>query len=335
MVNVNETLDEFINSLTVLYVEDNEEARNAMDGLLHVFFKNVIVAVNGEDGLKKFQENEIDLVISDIRMPKMDGVEMSKKIKEVKPDIPILIITAHQEADYLLECIKCSVDAYILKPVDAKKLEETIYSIANRIFCDIAKAEYEKHLERMVEERTKELERAHDQLVSMVNHDSMTGLHNRRYFNEISTTLMHITKRNKSDLSVLMIDIDNFKSINDRYGHLLGDKVIQEIANILINATRESDIVVRFGGEEFVVLLPNTAVEGANKIAHKIKERINSTEVLVPGNAPITFSVSIGVASCDCRYDTDIDELVHKADVAMYDAKLSGRDKVVVYNNKA
>jgi len=333
VLNIDESLEEFIETLTVLYVEDNIDAREAMSELLNMFFKKVIIAVNGEDGIAKFKENKIDIVISDIRMPKMDGVEMSKRIKELDKNIPIIIVTAHQESNYLLDCIKYAIDAYILKPVNATKLEETIFKVADKIYCDLAKEKYEIHLEDMVRMRTRELEKAHDQLVSMVNHDSMTGLYNRRYFNEITTTLMHITKRNENALSVLMIDIDNFKIINDKYGHLEGDKVIQEVAKLLMKITRQSDIVIRFGGEEFIVLLPNTDIEGASEIAKKIKNQINEITIYLSDTNKITFTVSIGVAACDCNHDMDIDELVHKADVAMYDAKLSGRNKVVMYRN--
>lgn len=327
-------LSEFTKNLKVLYVEDNKEAQIAVGELLSIFFNNIVTAIDGVDGLEKFSQESFDLVISDIKMPRMNGIEMAKSIRKSSPEIAIVMATAHQETEYLLECIRCSVDGYLLKPIDMPQLEETISKVVSKIYCDRAAQDYEKHLEKQVKVRTQELEEAHKELVSMVNKDSMTGLYNRRYFNEISNTLLQISRREGTALSALMIDIDRFKVVNDNFGHLVGDRVLKQVANIMLEMMRESDIIVRFGGEEFIILLPGTELDGAGLIAKKMREAMQSAEVITDDNEIVKFTVSIGIAACDCKNDANIDDLVHRIDVAMYDAKRSGRNKVVLYNKE-
>jgi len=190
MQKLNKELLEFTKTLKVLYVEDNKEAQQAVGELLGLFFNDIVTAVDGVDGLEKFKVGNFDMVISDIKMPRMNGIDMAKSIRKTSPDTAIIIATAHQESEYLLECIRCSVDGYLLKPIDIEQLQESILKVANQIYCDRAAEIYEKQLKEEVEERTKELKLAHSKLTSMVNKDSMTGLYNRRYFNEISISMI-------------------------------------------------------------------------------------------------------------------------------------------------
>ena len=334
MQKLNKELLEFTKTLKVLYVEDNKEAQQAVGELLGLFFNDIVTAVDGVDGLEKFKVGNFDMVISDIKMPRMNGIDMAKSIRKTSPDTAIIIATAHQESEYLLECIRCSVDGYLLKPIDIEQLQESILKVANQIYCDRAAEVYEKQLKEEVEERTKELNLAHSKLISMVNKDSMTGLYNRRYFNEISNTLLQISKREDSVISALMVDIDRFKVVNDNFGHLVGDQVLKKVAKIMMDLVRDSDIVVRFGGEEFIVLLPGTDLKGAGLIAQKIRHAVELAEVSVDKETVVKVTVSIGIAACDCYNDIDIDDLVHWVDVAMYDAKRSGRNKVILYNKE-
>jgi len=334
MQKLNKELLEFTKTLKVLYVEDNKEAQQAVGELLGLFFNDIVTAVDGVDGLEKFKVGNFDMVISDIKMPRMNGIDMAKSIRKTSPDTAIIIATAHQESEYLLECIRCSVDGYLLKPIDIEQLQESILKVANQIYCDRAAEVYEKQLKEEVEERTKELNLAHSKLISMVNKDSMTGLYNRRYFNEISNTLLQISKREDSVISALMVDIDRFKVVNDNFGHLVGDQVLKKVAKIMMDLVRDSDIVVRFGGEEFIVLLPGTDLKGAGLIAQKIRHAVELAEVSVDKETVVKVTVSIGIAACDCHNDIDIDDLVHRVDVAMYDAKRSGRNKVILYNKE-
>ncbi len=326
-------LIQFTKTLKILYVEDNEEARDALQSLLSNFFDDITLGINGEDGLKKFNNSKFDLIITDINMPKINGIEMMKRIRDVDDEIPIIVSTAHQDQEYLISCIELGTNAYLLKPINHKQITKAIKYVCGRLYYMYKNKKYEESLEVLVKERTKELENIKKDLTLMANKDTLTNLYNRRYFNDVSQTLLNLARREKEGLSVMMIDIDKFKIVNDTYGHLVGDMVLKKLAYTLLKVTRDSDIVIRFGGEEFLILLPNTHINGATKIAQKIKEEINNLEIHIENNIDkiLKFTVSVGVTQCYCDDDNGIYTIVHRADEAMYEAKRRGRDKIVIY----
>ena len=323
----------FTKRLRVLYVEDNADAQEALLDLLSNFFTDIVIASDGEEGFKKFEAETFDLVISDIKMPKVDGIEMSRKIRDINCTIPIIIATAHKESQLLIKCIEVGVSAYLLKPISFKKLEKVIKQTCEKLYYMKMTEEYEKSLEKLVKDRTKELEFTKNNLEEMVNRDSMTNLYNRRYFYDISESWFKISQREKRAFSILMIDIDRFKNINDTYGHMAGDRVIRFLADVFKGLVRTSDVAVRFGGDEFVIFLPNTALDGAFAIANKIRESVEH-EKLVLENYIIHFTVSIGVAESDYENDMDINDALHNVDDALYEAKRRGRNRVMIYKKK-
>jgi diguanylate cyclase (GGDEF)-like protein len=163
----------------------------------------------------------------------------------------------------------------------------------------------------------------------MASKDSLTDLYNRRFFENIAKNTISVAKRQKTNFSSLMIDIDKFKNINDTYGHSTGDEVLKSLAGILKKFTRESDVVARFGGEEFVILLPNTDIAGAKIIADKIRLRVEGNQLQING-ASINYTISIGVSQFNETIDTLVDTILDRADKALYEAKNAGRNKVVV-----
>ena len=329
-------LVEFTKTLKLLYVEDNEDAREALLSLLENFFDDIVVAVDGEDAIEKFKNGHFDLIISDIRMPKMNGIEFSKKVRKINMEIPIIIATAHKESGYIIECIEVGVNAYLLKPINFKHLQKVIKQTCEKIYYKRKNDEYEKGLEELVKIRTKELENSKYQFKEMANRDPLTNLYNRRYFNDVSEVLFSISKREEKPFALLMIDIDRFKNINDEYGHISGDQVLESIAKIFFSHIRSSDIAIRFGGEEFLILLPNTDNDGACALAEKIRIAIQNNEVVIDAHQKeiIKITVSIGIASCECHEDINIDDLLKRADKALYDAKRTGRNKSVFYQKK-
>jgi len=326
-------LIEFTQTLKVLYVEDNADVQASVKSLLENFFVNITVAHDGKEGYGFYEDRDFDLIISDIRMPRMSGLEMIRLIRKENDSIPIIVTTAHQEVEYLLDCIELNVSGYLLKPIQLKQLTKVIKQTCEKIYYEKQNELYEASLECLVEERTKELERAKADLERLVSIDPLTELYNRRYFTEVSETLFKLSKRNQQKFSAMMIDIDRFKYVNDSYGHLVGDKVLIYIANKIKDSLRESDIAVRFGGEEFIVLLPFTNLEGAAKIAQKVKQNIEKDAVKAGDvhNSLIKVTVSIGVAECHCTTDKGIDSLIHRVDEALYEAKRSGRDTICCY----
>ncbi|MDD3475497.1 MAG: sensor domain-containing diguanylate cyclase [Sulfurimonas sp.] len=179
------------------------------------------------------------------------------------------------------------------------------------------------------EERIKQLE-----LRLLASTDPMTKLYNRRYFTEISDKILHLSRREKQELSILMLDIDKFKVVNDTYGHQFGDEVLIALSRLLVEHQRKSDIVCRYGGEEFVILLPNTSLSDAANIAEKLRKLIESLSMKAPSNDNFKFTVSFGVANVDIENEQDIKFALKRSDDALYVAKKSGRNRVCVENIK-
>ncbi len=173
------------------------------------------------------------------------------------------------------------------------------------------------------------LEKLNEQLIDSSNKDYMTQSYNRKYFTEISEKMLYLSKRNKEDLSLIILDIDLFKSINDSYGHYIGDKVIILLAKTLEESIRFSDISARFGGEEFVALFNNSNLENTYILSEEIREKVEKLELNVNGEK-LKFTISIGVAQFNEKIDIKgIENTLNRADDALYIAKKNGRNQVV------
>lgn len=181
-------------------------------------------------------------------------------------------------------------------------------------------------LEEKVLQRTLELEESNRELKLLASVDPLTSLYNRRYFTNSSHQIFELAKRNATPLSILMMDIDNFKSINDKYGHQVGDDVIVMVTSILKTMSRKSDLVARFGGEEFIELLPQTDMAGAYSMAEKVRIAIENEQIQTQLGEKFSVTVSIGVAVLDVENDINIESLIRKADDALYEAKHNGKN---------
>jgi diguanylate cyclase (GGDEF)-like protein len=166
------------------------------------------------------------------------------------------------------------------------------------------------------------------ELKLLASTDPMTKLYNRRYFAMISEHSVDLAKRLKQYVSMIILDIDDFKKINDTYGHQVGDKAIISLANILISSKRKSDIICRYGGEEFVLMLPNTSLDGAKVVAEKIRKDTQSMYVEHGQNQLLSFTISLGVSVVDVQNNNAIQLAIKEADKALYKAKNSGKNKV-------
>jgi diguanylate cyclase (GGDEF)-like protein len=184
------------------------------------------------------------------------------------------------------------------------------------------KGKNEAYLESEIDKRTEELQ-------LLASTDSMTKLYNRRYFTETSSSIFDLAKRNQTALTVIMIDIDDFKSINDTHGHAVGDKVIVGIAQILQNCSRKSDVVSRWGGEEFLMLLPQTDMNGALVIAEKVRDMIEKKEIQLESKQKIHFTVSLGVSLVNVHNELNLEASIGRADKALYKAKENGKNRVI------
>lgn len=184
-------------------------------------------------------------------------------------------------------------------------------------------------LEKKVNKRTKELSDANKKLLEISTKDYLTNIANRRYFFEIGLKSLHIAKRENSDLSIVCIDIDFFKNINDTYGHNIGDEILKLIANNINKYIRKSDILARIGGEEFVILLNNTNEQNAYALAEKIRVHIESL-IYKNDKIEIRTSISMGISQLRAK-DDDLDSIIIRADKALYEAKNTGRNKSVIF----
>ena len=182
-------------------------------------------------------------------------------------------------------------------------------------------------IEHKVLLRTKTLEAIQNQLLDQVNKDPMTGLFNRRYFNEANENLVLMMKKTETPMTLIILDIDDFKIINDTYGHDAGDEVLYNIAKILKSSTRNSDICIRFGGEEFVIILPNTSIENGIKIGEKIRKTIESSDVYIDANQKINYTISLGI-SLVSEEEISLDAAMKRADLCLYEAKKFGKNQI-------
>jgi len=209
----------------------------------------------------------------------------------------------------------------------AKKVGDIFNRYKNHLF------KVNNSLEMKVKDRTKELEASKNKLKEMALRDPLTNLYNRRYFEDVSAELISLSIRNDDSLCLLLIDIDKFKNVNDTYGHDIGDKVLKHLANTFIELLRDSDVITRVGGEEFAIVLPKTELQGAQKISEEIRQKIENENIEISEDSFINITISIGLTIFEKEIDKDVNSIFKKADIALYEAKRIGRNRVIVYND--
>lgn len=434
---------EILKDLKILYVEDEDDVREFTGKILKTVVKEAIIAANGQEGLDAFKENQdIDLIVTDINMPKMNGFEMCTEIKKINSSIPIVITSAHNDPNFLKEAIGIGVNAYAMKPIDLYQLIDNMIMAVEPFYLKKKLEHMNQSLKSEVEEGIKQIKSildAQDNLVMVVNettikhvnkrlleffnfntleelinenfsieekfedkdgyfskklitdddkwftfminylndidrivkiknndgeirifavnidnieneyktfvisftditeikeestlleyqatHDTLTGLYNRQKFHDIFSKELRRDKRYKNSLALIIFDIDFFKKINDEFGHQVGDEVLKDISQLVLTTIREHDTLVRWGGEEFIVLLPETNLEGVTITATKIKEAICLYENKSVGRQ-ITASFGLTVL----KDDDGQDSIIKRADDALYEAKQTGRNKIV------
>lgn len=244
-----------------------------------------------------------DIILLDIMMPVLDGFEVCKLIKQNSElyNIPVIMITAKTESADLKMALELGAFDYIKKPVDEIEVVARIYSAYN-------------------------YKTINDKLREMAIRDGLTGLYNHTFLLEMFQVELDKAKRINSNIAFLMIDIDYFKSINDTYGHMMGDVVIREISALLTDTVRTGDIIGRYGGEEFSIVLTEVTSEQVLDICGRIRKNIEQHVFEVNGNS-IKVTVSIGVCIKKSQSTASKNDIIKIADRALYEAKKSGRNK--------
>ncbi|XOB60582.1 diguanylate cyclase response regulator [Campylobacterota bacterium DY0563] len=311
----------FSKNLNVLFVEDNKDVQVQLFKLFNNFFPNIDEASDGEIALEKYnnfkKENNkyYDLVITDISMPKLNGIDLSKCLIEKNPNQLILVISAHTESDKLLELLNIGIYKFIQKPIEYEILVNTLSSVISKIKRETSYLE--------LENKYKEIKNDNIILNKLATTDKLTSIYNRRYIdNKLFECFQKIDSYNLQHLSIIFLDIDNFKSINDTYGHIIGDKVLTTIATLIKSNVEKENIVGRWGGEEFIIICENYDTQKSCILANKIKDKIanNFFEEVEKVTA------SFGVASYE--KGENITSLIQKADYNLYQAKEQGKNRV-------
>jgi two-component system, cell cycle response regulator len=294
-----------MNTANILVVDDDPEIRETITAYLRIAGYNADGSENAEKALSVMKTRKIDVVITDIIMNGMDGLEMTRRIKE-NYDTDIIVTTGYTGSYSYEEAIGQGADDFVFKPF---KLEELLL-----------------RLQRVLRERelTEERDLMLRQLRELAITDGLTRLYNSRHFYHQLENEINRYNRYGHPLSLLLIDIDHFKSYNDRYGHLEGDKILRETAQLIISCLRNLDSAYRYGGEEFTVILPGTDAEAAEHVAQRILAIIEEKFRSSPGKSVIT--VSIGLTQYT-REDS-LTEFIRRADQAMYMAKDAGRNRI-------
>ncbi|MBU1863066.1 MAG: diguanylate cyclase [Candidatus Omnitrophica bacterium] len=295
----------------ILAVDDQEDNLELLSQILEDEDYNVAVARNGKEALEKAGSELPDVILLDINMPEMDGYEVCNRLKqnEKTKDIPVIFLTANTAEQSVVKGLDLGAYDYVTKPFNEKELLARI-SVMVRIRAS------EKKME------------------TIAVTDSLTGLYNRRFLYQRFGEEIERARRNATALSCMMIDIDFFKKINDTYGHDVGDFVLKKLADILRTNVRGYDAIVRFGGEEFMVLFPGTTPEQAVEIGKKIRKEVEGCE-FKKEEIQLNTSISIGVFGCvGTEVFNDVEKYIKCADEALYAAKNAGRNRVVMYEPK-
>ncbi len=420
--------------VSILYVEDEAAIREGYGRALQRICQTVHLAENGEEGLELYRKYRPDIIVSDIRMPRMDGIDMVKAIKAIDPECAFIFTTAYNDSNYMLEALEMQANGYLQKPVQKRLLQEKIVRLAGAILRERERKvqrmelerqkailqnvlDHEKNLllvtdfhkalfanrafletfnaadvdtfnarcidiealflpfpgylhgglckegERFIDlvERSEENRRmvtmigaqgeprayhinisriVHEALeaflisltdITRMNieklstekkayHDQLTGLYNRNKFDELFELEMNRVKRYGVQSSLVMLDIDHFKRFNDTYGHLIGDKVLVALADTIAHNIRNTDVFARWGGEEFILLLPETPLHAACKLVEKLRQKVH--EIEIEEAAPVTASFGV----TQLRSDDTLKSAFRRADEALYEAKGAGRD---------
>jgi diguanylate cyclase (GGDEF)-like protein len=303
-----------VSERNILIIDDSSTIRHGIHLVLKQarLFDQYFEAASAQEGLEYLENNTIEVVLCDIVMPGMDGFEFLKEMKsrEMHRDIPVIMLTGQESVDKKIKGLEMGASDYLLKPFDPGEL--------------IARVRVQLKVKRLQDE----LKVAKQRYKELSITDYLTQIYNRRYFMELFDLEFSRATRYKSDLSVIIFDLDNFKNVNDTHGHLVGDKVLRQLSELVRSEIRNHDIFARYGGEEFILMLPQTPTQGAFQVSEKIRKRIESVSLGGLGRGQVT--VSMGIATFKADAVNDGKDLISFADSALYRAKLAGKNRVEI-----
>lgn len=302
--------------MQILVVDDNRLIREMLSAIITNEGYRPLLAKGADEALSILSHHEIDLILMDVEMPDMNGFDLTRKIRKLLAEqwVPIIFLSGQTDDKHLCAGIDAGGDDYLTKPVNSSVLSAKIRAMSRIALMRAA------------------LEDANQQLLKLTHLDPLTEAVNRRGMEEALTRAWKANQREQSELSLILLDIDHFKSYNDNYGHQKGDTCLRQVSKtIQAQLHRPTDLLTRYGGEEFLLILPDTPIEGARTLAKKIIQELEVRNIAHDFSSTASHvTASMGLSST--RFGaTNTDVLIEQADKALYAAKTKSRNTFVSY----
>lgn len=307
--------------MKILIVEDSTADQLLFGQFIEEAGARPIAVGSGKTALAAFADERPDLVLLDVVLPDMDGFDVARRLRELERPgewTPIIFLSALTDDTHIEAGIEAGGDDYLKKPISQIVLGAKIRAMQRLV-----------RMREALIATSRKLDAANQELIRLSACDGLTGVGNRRYFDESLSVEWRRARRHTGPLVVMMCDVDYFKPYNDTYGHRAGDEALRRIAQAISRQTvRPADIVARYGGEEFAVVLPETTAGGAQMVAERIRQGIYDLDIQHSASPLGRITLSIGIAAAPAGFDDAPDELINAADGALYQAKHSGRNRV-------
>ncbi|WP_347108289.1 diguanylate cyclase [Paenarthrobacter sp. S56] len=300
--------------MKVLIADDDQISRMITKAAVEQAGHECLVAVDGDEAWDLFQVHQPGAVVTDLMMPGMNGLDLCRAIRAAEDDsyTYLILVTSHGSRNDVLAGMEAGADDYVTKPLDPFNLRIRLLA-AQRITSLHA-----------------DLARYRSALAEQARRDPLTKLHNRLKLTEDLGALQSFNDPNPDDYCLAMVDVDNFKSYNDLYGHQAGDSALAAIASTLAAEVRDTDGVYRFGGEEFLLVLRGQSVEGAGAVMERVRSAVHGLQIEHSGDPDGVLTISAGLAAYNHAHRAGTEQLLKEADQALYMAKATGRNRVSV-----
>jgi diguanylate cyclase (GGDEF)-like protein len=316
-------------SSRILVADDEDTLRMVISQVLRDDGHEVTDAANGEAALAAFRQEPFPVVVTDIVMGKMTGLELLKEVKVLDPEVVVVIMTSHASVETATAALREGAYDYLIKPFEDIEL---ISAVVNRAIEKRKLIDENRRLVLRLQTNARALEDLNNRLREVAIRDGLTDLYNHRHFRETLDAEVGRCDREGRPCSIILIDVDHFKRFNDTHGHLSGDEALKMLAGILRTHISESSVAARYGGEEFILMVPEVTRVEALRLAETLRNTVEQTRFLGREDAPaVRLTISLGVAS----YPEDgenSETLINHADQALYRAKRDGRNQICCWS---